>query len=74
MTPEETHRALVAVGTTAVGILIGWGANALTLSGRVAAIEAAQARMERMVYTLVQRELPPVARELLPPPPPPTGR
>lgn len=53
------NKALAAAGAGAVGVIIGWGANALTLGGRVAAIESAQARIESMVYQLLQR--PPAA-------------
>lgn len=36
-----------AAGTALIGAAIGWGANGLTLGGRVSAIEQALARIEQ---------------------------
>jgi hypothetical protein len=41
---------LKTVGSALVGLLLGWGANALTLSGRVTAIEATLIRIEARLY------------------------
>ena len=43
------QKAAIAV----LGIALGWAGNALTLQGRVAAIEAGQARIEAQVATLI---------------------
>lgn len=39
--------------TALVGAAIGWGANALTLAGRVGAIEQGQARIESRLDQLI---------------------
>lgn len=44
-----------AIGSAIVGGLLGWSANALTLAGRVAAIEAGQTRLEAKVDRLLDR-------------------
>ena len=33
-----------------LGLVVGWGGNALTLSGRVSAIEASLVRIEARLY------------------------
>lgn len=40
-------------GLAVLGVALGWAGNALTLQGRVAAIEAGQARIEQQVTLLV---------------------
>lgn len=56
MTMTDTQSKLLqALGTTIAGALIGWGAQALTLGGRVAAIEAAQVRIEVRLDQLLKQ-------------------
>ncbi len=45
-----TEHAAKAIIAALLGAGLGWGANALTLSGRVAAIEAALVRIESRLY------------------------
>lgn len=47
---QRIVQGLVGIGA---GALIGWGANALTLTGRVEAIEKGQARVESMLVQLL---------------------
>lgn len=44
--PELQHRVLTAIATGLAGAVLGWSANALTLAGRVSAIEAGMVRIE----------------------------
>jgi len=44
-----------AVAGVLAGGIVGWSANALTLVGRVDAIEKSQARVEARVELLIQR-------------------
>lgn len=46
------------VAGTVLGIVVGWGGSALTLSGRVSAIEAGQARIEQRLDQLIRQEKP----------------
>jgi hypothetical protein len=50
MTVALTEHAAKAIIAALLGAGLGWGANALTLSGRVAAIEAALVRIESRLY------------------------
>ncbi len=43
-----------AVATAVVGVLMGWTASALTLVGRVDAIEASQARIEAQLVRVLE--------------------
>lgn len=53
MNPEDLARAIVAA---AAGTFIGWAGSALTLSGRVQAIEATLQRIEtRLDATVTQQ-------------------
>lgn len=51
---EHAGKALAAITAGIVGALIGWSAQALTLAGRVNAIEASQARIEAMMHRLIE--------------------
>lgn len=44
--PDLSHRIATAVATGLAGAVIGWAANALTLVGRVSAVESGVARIE----------------------------
>lgn len=45
-----------AISAALVGGMLGWSANALTLTGRVTAIEAGQLRLEAKVDRLLDRD------------------
>ncbi|KAI3416763.1 hypothetical protein GPALN_004244 [Globodera pallida] len=55
--PAMHEKLLQAVVSGMAGAAIGWGAQALTLTGRVSAIEQGQARIETMVQALLRQEL-----------------
>lgn len=46
-------KAVQLVLSAVLGTGIGWAANALTLTGRVAAIEAGQSRIEQQLAVLL---------------------
>lgn len=48
-----SEQLLKVVGGAVLGVVVGWGGSALTLSGRVAAIEASQARVEARLDQLI---------------------
>lgn len=51
---NEAYQTILKVGGAAVfGAVVGWGGNALTMGGRVDAIEKGQARIETLVLTLI---------------------
>lgn len=52
-----TEHVLKAGAAAVAGALIGWAANALTLSGRVAAIERGQERIEAQLTRLIDAKL-----------------
>ena len=52
-----TGHAGKAIAAAVAGAIIGWGANALTLSGRVAAIERGQERIEAQLSRLIDAKL-----------------
>ena len=53
---NETVSALIKAGGAAVlGAAVGWGATALTLTGRVEAIEKGQARMESQQQAIMDK-------------------
>lgn len=54
MSPETAHRVTVTVLAGLLGAGVGWAAQALTLSGRVQAVEAGQARIEAMLTRLIE--------------------
>lgn len=54
MVTEHAGKIAAAVVAGVAGAAIGWSAQALTLSGRVAAIEASQARIEAMMHRLIE--------------------
>ena len=47
MIPEALLKAALSIGA---GCVIGWGANSLTLNGRVDAIERSLQRIELLLY------------------------
>lgn len=49
----DSHKVATAAITGVVGAIIGWAAHSLTLTGRVAALEAGMARVESMVATIL---------------------
>lgn len=49
------EHVLKALAAGMVGIVFGWGANSLTLSGRVDAIERGMIRIETALYRLPDR-------------------
>lgn len=51
------NEMMKAAGTALVGAAMTFAANALSLSGRVEALEQGQARIETMVQTILTREL-----------------
>jgi len=53
MTGETLGKAVAGV---AAGALIGWAANALTMAGRVSALEASLSRIETTLTVLVMRQ------------------
>jgi hypothetical protein len=46
LSPDISQRIVTAVATGLAGAVLGWSANALTLAGRVSAIEAGMVRIE----------------------------
>lgn len=46
------------IGSALAGVLLGWGANALTVVGRVAALEVGQTRVEGKLDRLLDRPAP----------------
>lgn len=58
-------KLLLAVATGLGGAVLGWSANALTMGGRVAALEATTARIEAMVVVLVRESPQPRAKPLV---------
>ena len=54
MSPETAHRVTVTVLAGLLGAGVGWAAQALTLSGRVQALEAGQTRIEAMLHRLIE--------------------
>lgn len=58
-----TETIAKAIATAAAGAVVGWAGTALTLTGRVSAIEASQARteaaIERIAAKLGQAQEPP---------------
>lgn len=50
MTMAVTDASARAVVAALLGAAIGWGGNALTVGGRVSAIEAALVRIEARLY------------------------
>lgn len=59
MTPDTIHKLHAAVVPIIGGALMGWAGNALTLSGRVAAVEQALLRIESRMDQAVQRQAAP---------------
>lgn len=57
MTSDTTTKIASAALSALIGCGIGWGANALTLAGRVDAIEAGQARIEVLLHTVLKAKL-----------------
>ncbi|MDP4299530.1 hypothetical protein [Leptothrix discophora] len=58
MPHDALHRLVVAVLTASAGAVIGWSASALTLAGRVSAMEASMARIEAHLDRLDARQRP----------------
>ncbi|RZS56725.1 hypothetical protein [Sphaerotilus mobilis] len=56
MASDALHRLVMAVVTASAGAVIGWSASALTLAGRVSAIEASMARIEAHLDRLDERQ------------------
>lgn len=54
MTLEIGTKVAAAAVSALIGVAIGWGANALTLSGRVHAIEQGQLRIELLLHTVLK--------------------
>jgi hypothetical protein len=52
-----------AVAGAVLGLVVGWGGNALTLSGRVSAIEASLVRIEARLYGAAPAPAQEVARK-----------
>lgn len=59
MTTETLTRAIV---TGLAGAVIGWSASALTLAGRVSAVESTLIRIEAHLDRIEQREKPAAPR------------
>lgn len=53
MTPEVIQRVAGGAISALLGVFIGWGGTALTLGGRVDAIEAGQLRVELLLHTVL---------------------
>lgn len=51
---ETLHKIGVSVAATLLGIIVGWGAQSLTIAGRVTAIEQGQARLEVLMLQVIQ--------------------
>jgi len=58
-------KLLLIVATGLGGAVLGWAANALTMGGRVAALEATTARIEAMVVVLLRESPKPHAKPLV---------
>lgn len=52
---DLVHKALNSLVFALLGAAVGWAAQALTLSGRVAAIEHGMVRIEAQIERLLQR-------------------
>ena len=66
--PDDlVHKALHALIAAALGAGVGWSAQALTLSGRVTAIEHGMERLEAQMGRLLQQ------RGMVAPPMAPSG-
>lgn len=50
-----TDNIVKAVAAAAAGAVVGWAGTALTLTGRVAAIEASQARTEAAIERIAAK-------------------
>lgn len=59
---------LVGILATFAGAVIGWGANSLTMTGRVAALEAGMLRIEAMVTTILTSNTIVIRKEGVPKP------
>jgi hypothetical protein len=51
---EHAATVIKVIVSGVAGAAIGWSAQALTLAGRVDAIEASQARIEAMIHRLIE--------------------
>lgn len=51
---EHAGKVLAALVAGLIGAGVGWSAQALTLAGRVDAIEQSQARVEAMLHRLIE--------------------
>lgn len=51
---EHAGKVMAAIVAGIVGATVGWSAQALTLAGRVSAIEASQVRIEAMIHRLIE--------------------
>ncbi len=56
--PELQTKLLTGALSALIGCGIGWGATALTLAGRVDAIEKGQARVESLILQLIHQKAP----------------
>lgn len=53
MTNDVTQRVAGGVVAALLGVVVGWGGTALTLAGRVDAIEAGQLRIELLLHSVL---------------------
>lgn len=54
---DHIGEKLVGAAAAAVfGVVVGWAGSALTMTGRVSALEAGQNRIEGLLMQLVQQE------------------
>lgn len=63
---ELLLKALLSVASAVAGVLVGWSGSALTMAGRIDAIEAGQQRLESMMTTLILSQA--ARTDQLPPP------
>lgn len=54
MTPDTLQRVAGGAVAAFLGVVVGWGGTALTLGGRVDAIEAGQLRIEFLLHNVLQ--------------------
>lgn len=57
MSAELLQRTAIAAIVAMAGVFVGWGGTALTLAGRVDAIEAGQLRVEIILYKVLAASL-----------------
>lgn len=74
MVNDLAHKALMGLLAAGAGGVVGWSGAALTMVGRIDAIEASMQRLDNMLTTLLMQTSHRAPPELSAPPPPPPSR